>query len=170
MTISLLLEDAGATERLGEVLARLLLPRDVVLLVGDLGAGKTTLVRGLVRGLGGSDKVTSPTFTLRHEYQTTPALTHVDCWRLAEPDELDDLGLDEVIADGGALVIEWGEFADFRFGESALHLSLLDAAGGKSRLARLDMSPVAWSLRSDRLLDEIERAGLAAAVDEEASS
>jgi tRNA threonylcarbamoyl adenosine modification protein YjeE len=170
MTIACVLDDADATERLGEVLSRLLLPGDVVLLVGDLGAGKTTLVRGLVRGLGGTDKVTSPTFTLRHEYQTTPALTHVDCWRLAEPDELDDLGLDEVIADGGALVIEWGEFADFRFGDSALHLSLSDADGGESRLARLDLSPAAWSLRSDRLLVELERSGLVAAVDETASS
>jgi tRNA threonylcarbamoyladenosine biosynthesis protein TsaE len=170
MTIACMLADADATERLGEALARLLLPRDVVLLVGDLGAGKTTLVRGLVRGLGGADKVTSPTFTLRHEYQTTPALTHVDCWRLAEPDELDDLGLDEVIADGGALVIEWGEFADFRFGLSALHLSLADAGGGESRIARLDLSPAAWALRSDRLLAELERAGLPAAVDETASS
>jgi tRNA threonylcarbamoyl adenosine modification protein YjeE len=170
MTITCVLENAGATERLGEVVARLLLPRDVVLLVGDLGAGKTTLVRGLVRGLGGADKVTSPTFTLRHEYQTTPPLTHVDCWRLAEADELDDLGLDEVIAEGGALVIEWGEFADFRFGEAALHLSLVDAAGGESRLARLDLSPAAWSLRSDRLLVELERTGLRAVVDETTSS
>jgi tRNA threonylcarbamoyl adenosine modification protein YjeE len=168
--IACVLEDASATERLGEVVSRLLQPGDVVLLVGDLGAGKTTLVRGLVRGLGGTDKVTSPTFTLRHEYATTPALTHVDCWRLAEPDELDDLGLDEVIADGGALVIEWGEFADFRFGEAALHLALLDADRGERRLARLDLSPAAWSLRKDRLLVELERAGLAATVDEVANS
>jgi tRNA threonylcarbamoyladenosine biosynthesis protein TsaE len=170
MTIACVLEDAAATECLGEVIARLLLPGDVILLVGDLGAGKTTLVRGLVRGLGGTDKVTSPTFTLRHEYATTPALTHVDCWRLDDPDELDDLGLDEVIADGGALVIEWGEFADFRFGDSALHLSLSDAEGGESRLARLDLGPAAWSPRRDRLLAELERVGLVAAVDEAASS
>jgi len=167
--IACTLIDASATERLGEVVARLLEPGDVVLLVGDLGAGKTTLVRGVVRGLGGTDKVTSPTFTLRHEYATTPALTHVDCWRLAEPDELDDLGLEEVIADGGALVIEWGEFADFRFGEAALHLSLSDAAGGESRLARLDLSPAGWSRRSERLLVALGRAGLVAEVDESAS-
>ena len=168
--ISCVLDDANATERLGEVLAHLLQPADVVLLVGDLGAGKTTLVRGLVRGLGGTDKVTSPTFTLRHEYATKPALTHVDCWRLAEPDELDDLGLDEVIADGGALVIEWGEFADFRFGEAALHVALLDADGGESRLARLDLGEAAWSLRKDRLLAELGGAGLVAGVDEAANS
>jgi tRNA threonylcarbamoyladenosine biosynthesis protein TsaE len=168
--ITCVLADATGTERLGEVLSRLLQPADVVLLIGDLGAGKTTLVRGLVRGLGGTDKVTSPTFTLRHEYATTPALTHVDCWRLAEPDELDDLGLDEVIAGGGALVIEWGEFADFRFGEAALHVALLDAYGGQSRLARLDLGQASWSLRKDRLLLELERAGLAAAIDEAANS
>jgi tRNA threonylcarbamoyl adenosine modification protein YjeE len=168
--IACVLVDAAATECLGEVLARLLQPTDVILLVGDLGAGKTTLVRGLVRGLGGTDKVTSPTFTLRHEYATTPALTHVDCWRLAEPDELDDLGLDEVLADGGALVIEWGEFADFRFGEAALHVALADADGGRSRLARLDLSGAGWSLRRDHLLAELGRAGLVGAVDEAANS
>jgi tRNA threonylcarbamoyladenosine biosynthesis protein TsaE len=164
--ITCTLEDAAATERLGEVLARVLEPADVVLLVGELGAGKTTLVRGLVRGLGATDKVTSPTFTLRHEYATSPPLTHVDCWRLAEPDELDDLGLDEVLAGGGALVIEWGEFADFRFGDAALHVALSDADHGARRLARLDLAPEAWSTRQERLLGELELARLDAALGE----
>jgi tRNA threonylcarbamoyl adenosine modification protein YjeE len=168
--ITCVLDDAAATERLGEVIARLLRAADVVLLVGDLGAGKTTLVRGLVRGLGGQDKVTSPTFTLRHEYATTPALTHVDCWRLAEPDELDDLGLDEVLADGGALVIEWGEFADFRFGSAALHVALTDADGGRSRVARLDLAPSAWSGREASLLAELGQVGLDAFLEEAANS
>jgi tRNA threonylcarbamoyladenosine biosynthesis protein TsaE len=168
--IGCVLDDASATERLGEALARLLEPGDVVLLVGDLGAGKTTLVRGLVRGLGGTDKVTSPTFTLRHEYATAPGLTHVDCWRLAEADELDDLGLDEVLAGGGALVIEWGEFADFRFGEVALHVALLDADGGRRRLARLDLGRSVWSHRKDRLVAELGRSGLEPAVEDVVSS
>lgn len=149
--IEVVLSDAAATERLGAAAASVLSAGDVILLVGDLGAGKTTLVRGLVRGLGGHDRVTSPTFTLRHEYETTPPLTHVDCWRLSSLEELDELGLDEVVDEGGALVIEWGSLAEPRFGADALHLALSDASGGASRLARLDFRETRWRQREPTL-------------------
>jgi tRNA threonylcarbamoyladenosine biosynthesis protein TsaE len=139
--------DADATERLGAVIAEVMSAADVVLLIGDLGAGKTTLVRGLVAGLGGTDQVTSPTFTLRHEYDTDPPLTHVDCWRLGSIDELDDLGLDEVLTDGGAVAIEWGTLAKPFFGSDALLLTLSDIDGGARRLARLDFRSARWEAR-----------------------
>jgi tRNA threonylcarbamoyladenosine biosynthesis protein TsaE len=98
------------TVQAGEQLGASLQPGDVVLLSGELGAGKTAFVRGLARGLGSSaDDVSSPTFTLIQEYsggRTT--LHHVDLYRL-EPAEIPDLGLDELIAGEDVVAIEWAE-------------------------------------------------------------
>jgi tRNA threonylcarbamoyladenosine biosynthesis protein TsaE len=98
------------TEGVGERLARGLGPGTVVLLYGGLGAGKTALVRGLARGLGApTDAVSSPTFTLIQEYGGTKVtLYHVDLYRLSPP-EIDDLGLEELVAGDGIVAIEWAE-------------------------------------------------------------
>ena len=98
-------ETADAGERLG----RTLNPGDVVLLYGDLGAGKTVFVRGLARGLGASpDEVSSPTFTIVQEYRGRATLYHVDLYRL-EPAEIDDLGLEDLVLGDGIVAIEWAE-------------------------------------------------------------
>jgi tRNA threonylcarbamoyladenosine biosynthesis protein TsaE len=98
-------ETSAAGERLGATLG----PGDVVLLYGDLGAGKTAFVRGLARGLGASpDEVSSPTFTIVQEYSGRVPLYHVDLYRL-EPKEVDDLGLDELVSGDGVVAIEWAE-------------------------------------------------------------
>jgi tRNA threonylcarbamoyladenosine biosynthesis protein TsaE len=98
------------TAAVGQELAASLTAGAVVLLFGDLGAGKTAFVRGLAEGLGVSrDEVSSPTFTLVQEYRGGRlTLFHVDLYRLNDPREIDDLGLDE-IADDGVLAIEWAE-------------------------------------------------------------
>jgi tRNA threonylcarbamoyladenosine biosynthesis protein TsaE len=98
------------TEQAGEALGRRLLPGTVVLLSGDLGAGKTAFVRGLATGAGVSpDEVSSPTFTIVQEYAgaRTPVY-HVDLYRLSAA-EIDDLGLDDLIDSGGVVAIEWAE-------------------------------------------------------------
>jgi tRNA threonylcarbamoyladenosine biosynthesis protein TsaE len=98
------------TIALGERLARELAPGGVVLLIGNLGAGKTTLAKGIVNGLGAAapEEVSSPTFTLIHEYGEG-RVYHVDLYRLDEPREVATLGLDEIFGRGGLVLIEWGE-------------------------------------------------------------
>jgi tRNA threonylcarbamoyladenosine biosynthesis protein TsaE len=107
-----MVETASETETAsaGEALGRDLRPGDVVLLYGDLGAGKTAFVRGLARGVGANpDDVSSPTFTIVQEYAGPSAtLYHVDLYRL-EPAEIDDLGLEDLVSGDGIVAIEWAE-------------------------------------------------------------
>ena len=104
---------AEETMALGRELAPQLISARMVILRGDLGAGKTTLVKGIAEGLQAAshDEVTSPTFTLIHEYRGPDVnLFHVDLYRIDTPRELDTLGLDELFAENGNLVLlEWGE-------------------------------------------------------------
>jgi tRNA threonylcarbamoyladenosine biosynthesis protein TsaE len=103
-------ETEAETEKAGEALSATLRPGDVVLLYGDLGAGKTAFVRGMARGIGAdSGEVSSPTFTIVQEYSGASAtLYHVDLYRL-EPAEIDDLGLDDLVAGDGVVAIEWAD-------------------------------------------------------------
>lgn len=96
----------------GRTLKELLSPPKLVLLRGDLGAGKTTLVKGIAEGFQAAkeDDVTSPTFTLVHEYGGPEAtLYHVDLYRVDTPRQLETLGLDDLIAENSVLLIEWGD-------------------------------------------------------------
>lgn len=105
----IVLPDAAATTRLGQVVAPLLRTGDSVLLYGPLGMGKSTLARGLIRALTTPDEdVPSPTFTLVQFYDSEPAVAHFDLYRLTRPEEAFEIGLDEALDDGCA-VIEWPE-------------------------------------------------------------
>lgn len=101
---------AEDTRRLGERLGALLRPGDVVLLSGELGAGKTTFVQGIARGLGFAGSVSSKSFVILGEYAGRITLYHADLYRLEDPRQVEELALDEVSADG-ALVVEWPEHA-----------------------------------------------------------
>ena len=99
------------TIALGERLAHELPERGVVLLIGNLGAGKTTLAKGIVQGRGAAaaDEVGSPTFTLIHEYGSGPRVYHIDLYRLDEPRQVATLGLEDIFDRDALVLIEWGE-------------------------------------------------------------
>lgn len=131
--ISVRTRSPAGTRALGEALAALLAPGDVVLLIGGLGSGKTTFVQGLARGLGYAGDVTSPTFTLSRTYAGRLELVHVDLWRLDRRSEILDLGLDEELENGAVVVAEWGEGAEPLFGGHALVIRLERAGGEEER-------------------------------------
>lgn len=110
MTFTLISTSREETERMGEALASFLRPGDVVLLSGDLGAGKTQLSKGVARGLGVSEPVTSPTFNilLVHEGTDMP-LFHFDLYRLENESELEDIDYFGTLEDEGVSLVEWGD-------------------------------------------------------------
>jgi tRNA threonylcarbamoyladenosine biosynthesis protein TsaE len=112
VTQELVTHSAEETIAFGRTLAELLVPPKLVLLRGDLGAGKTTLVKGIAAGFDAAaeEDVTSPTFTLVHEHRGPRAnLYHIDLYRVDTPRELETLGLDDLRSDDSLLLIEWGE-------------------------------------------------------------
>jgi len=129
------------TRRLGEAIARCLEPEDLVVLSGDLGAGKTFLVAAIARALGVPGAVTSPTFALVHEYAGAPApLVHADLYRLRGEGlaaEVARLGLRERRREGAILLVEWGEDAVGALGGDPALTVALRLVGGSARVAEL---------------------------------
>lgn len=124
MRIELRTETAEDTRAVGEALAELLEPHDTIVLTGELGAGKTTLVQGVARGLRIEDRIVSPTFTLVREYRGRLGLSHVDVYRLERIQDVVDLGLDE-LGDGDAvLFVEWGDAVEDVLPEDRLRIEL----------------------------------------------
>jgi len=121
------------TERAGLLLGERLRPGDVVLLTGELGAGKTTFVRGVAQGTGSKADVASPTFQLVRIYAGRVQLAHVDLYRVENNAELRDLGLEE-LADRGAVVVEWGD----RMVVDAAARIHIEHLGGDRRLIRTE--------------------------------
>jgi tRNA threonylcarbamoyladenosine biosynthesis protein TsaE len=115
-----------ATQELARRIAPHLKPGDLVILDGPLGSGKTFFTRALCRALGlpASVRVPSPTFTLVHEHDTTPPLSHADLYRLSRPEQLRELGLDAQREDGRVLVVEWGAAYEEQLGGDALVVAL----------------------------------------------
>jgi tRNA threonylcarbamoyladenosine biosynthesis protein TsaE len=132
--LELPLPDRRATRLLGRALAESLSAGDLVVLEGDLGAGKTFLVRAIARGLGvPADKpVTSPTFTLVNEYAARLPLLHSDLYRLGAADELVELGLLERIGRDAVVLIEWGDRFSEALGAEGLWIQLSYAADGRA--------------------------------------
>lgn len=131
-----LTQSADETVAFGRTLASLITPPKLVLLRGDLGAGKTTLVKGIASAFeaAAEEDVTSPTFTLIHEYHGPKAtLYHIDLYRIDTPRELDTLALDDLRTENSVLLIEWGEKFPRLTRERDLEISL-ERDGDSSRM------------------------------------
>jgi tRNA threonylcarbamoyladenosine biosynthesis protein TsaE len=141
----MLLANPQATEGLGAAVAASLKAGDVIALFGDLGAGKTTFTRGLLRGIGFGGDVASPTFPIVQAYEELRVpVWHVDLYRIEDPEELAELALDETRGHA-ALVIEWPERLGSLLWSDALRLHLAVARGGaRSLTAKV---PPAWESR-----------------------
>ena len=140
------LADAAATEAIGAALAASLRPGDVIALFGALGAGKTTLARGLLRGLGHDGEITSPTFPIVQVYgppDTSMTLWHVDLYRIEDASELEEIGLGEARGEA-AMVIEWPERLPILWPEALLLTLTVEPDGGRALTASV---PTAWGAR-----------------------
>lgn len=141
----MIVESEGAMLALGGRLSGLLRAGDIVTLSGPLSAGKTTLVRGILAGLGHDGDVPSPTFAIVQPYdELDPPVLHVDLYRLEEPGDLVELGLDEA-AGVGVLIVEWPDRAGDSAWPDALALSLSVAENGSRSLTA--KVPAAWEGR-----------------------
>ena len=149
--------DADGTRDLAGRLARLCVRGDVLLLAGDLGAGKTTFAQGFGAGLGIAEPITSPTFTLVRQYpvpagpgpvgQPIRTMLHADVYRLDHLHEIVDLGVGELVEDGAVAIVEWGDAAEPVLGEGSLSVELVAGPDESDRTITISQHGTAWSER-----------------------
>ena len=123
-------DSPARTEALGELVAARLRPGDVIACYGGLGMGKTAFTRGLARGLGVTEPVTSPTYTIVNEYLSgSMPLFHFDMYRLGSSDELFDIGWEDYLSRGGVCCVEWSENVDDAF-DDPIRVTFTRGSGG----------------------------------------
>jgi len=138
------------TESIGVALGALLREGDLVVLGGDLGAGKTTFVKGVARGLGVRDVVTSPTFTIVQEYDGPVPVAHVDIYRLQRVQELHDLGLEEML-DDRVVLVEWGDVVGPLLPPERIEVQLTLGNEPEMRTIEIVLHGPGWAARRDAL-------------------
>lgn len=151
----------AATHRVAAALEPLLVAGDVLLLSGDLGAGKTAFVQGLALAMGVTDRVTSPTFTLAHTYQGRLRLHHIDLYRLDNAGDVIDLDLPGLLDDDAVIAIEWGELALSELPPDFLRILIrLGPPEDPPDVRLFELEPVgpSWLSRANALADALVRA------------
>jgi tRNA threonylcarbamoyladenosine biosynthesis protein TsaE len=144
---------AEETRRLAERLGTLVVAGDLLLLGGELGAGKTTFTQGLARALGVAERVTSPTFTLLHSYEGRDIqLLHADVYRLDHLQEIIDLGLPELLEEGAAAIVEWGDRAEPVLLAEHLDVRIFFGEGDDDRVLQLEPVGERWRSRLPALV------------------
>jgi tRNA threonylcarbamoyladenosine biosynthesis protein TsaE len=154
------------TQRFAEIIAGHARPRDMIVLAGEMGTGKTTFTQSFGRALGITDLITSPTFNLLHNYGSgRMALHHADLYRLERTGELEDLGLDELQDSGGVIAVEWGDIVGDELGDAlVLRFEHIDQAKSDAtdkkdvtqmRCVTVSTRGAQWESRFRKLTDEI---------------
>ncbi len=151
-SISVVTRNVDSTRAIGSLLSEILRERDLVILTGDLGAGKTAFAQGIGAGLGVKERMLSPTFTVVREYVGRLPLQHLDVYRLVHVQEVLDLGIDEVL-DSGVTIVEWGDAAISALGEERLEIiiSLIPDGADSDRLLAFKTFGASWDDREDAL-------------------
>ena len=126
------------TELFGEKFGVTLKPGDVVAITGELGSGKTCLIRGICRGLEVSERISSPTFILIHEYRGRISVYHADMYRIHKIEELEELGFSDIISGNGIVLIEWADRVPGIIPENAVSIHLSVVGENKRKLELLD--------------------------------
>ena len=119
-----IVEDVYKTMEFGEKLGSLVQKGDIICLTGDLGTGKTHLVKGFAKGLGIQEHITSPTFTIVNEYMGKLKMNHFDVYRVADPDEISAIGFDEYIFGDAVSIIEWANYISSIIPDEHIDISL----------------------------------------------
>ena len=157
--LTLRVPSLDATHAVAAGLAALCRPGDVILLAGEMGAGKTAFAQGFGRALGVTEPITSPTFTLVHSYDTGgPTLHHADLYRLEQLSEVAELALGELAEFDGIVLVEWGDVVESTFGE---HLVVrLDLVDGDVVSRDITIAPTGptWARRWSQLADAVSHA------------
>ena len=142
---------ANETKQLAASIAELTRGGDLILLAGDLGAGKTAFAQGFGAALGIIEPITSPTFTLVNQYQGRLELNHLDVYRLDQVMEVLDLGLGEMLDDGGVTLIEWGDTIIPAVPADYLEIQLRIGEGDDDRVLEFQLVGPRWSARTRAL-------------------
>lgn len=159
-----LLGSLADTKRFAKIIADHVRPRDMIVLAGEMGAGKTTFTQFFGRALGVTELITSPTFNLLHNYGTGRiALHHADLYRLERTGELEDLGLDELQDSGGVIAVEWGDIVGQELGDALmLRFDYFAENGGgeksqetEKRTVKISARGAQWDLRLRKLVEEL---------------
>ena len=154
-SLTLVLASQAHTISLGRLIGKLLTGGHVLALIGDLGAGKTTLVRGIAAGMGADPHgVSSPTFVLAHEYQGRLPLYHLDLYRLGGAAEAEEIGFSEFFTEGSSVVIEWADRVTAMLPQDRLEIRLVHGQPSARRASLVALGP-----RSSSLLSRIEMLG-----------
>lgn len=155
---SFVTHETGETIALGERLGALLEPGDVLVLTGDLGAGKTQLTKGIAAGMGIADDVTSPTFNILMVYEGAGMpLFHFDLYRLDDADQLEDIGFYDALEGDGPCVIEWGEQFSDEIGPERMdvYLTRRDADAAVGEEPAREVRFVAHGARAEQVLEQL---------------
>lgn len=155
--IELATKSADDTREVAATVASVSRGGDLVLLAGELGSGKTAFTQGFGRGLGVREPITSPTFTLMHEYEGRVPLLHVDVYRLDHLQEIVDLGITELVDDDRIAIVEWGDVAEPVLPPDFLEVQLSYGDGDDDRHLRLRAVGSKWSARQSGLRIALDR-------------
>jgi tRNA threonylcarbamoyladenosine biosynthesis protein TsaE len=148
--------DVEATRALAAAIAGLAAPGDVILLSGELGAGKTAFVQGFGAGLGVKEQITSPTFTLAHQYEGAMTMHHLDVYRLERLAEMDDIGVSELLDGEGVVLIEWGDAVAPVLPRDYLEITMTYGEGDDERELELRCVGGRWTARQRALTEHLQ--------------